>query len=645
MKISKLALYNFGIYAGNNVFDFNCDKPVILIGGMNGRGKTTIIEAILFALYGRRSFAFEESGLTFPDYLKQRVNTFDNSNTARVELEFHLSLENGNQTYLVKREWRSSAQTPSVKTSVFKNQMYDQFLSDNWSYFVEEMLPSAIAPFFFFDGEKISYLANSDDDTYIKQSIKALLGINVIETAIDDVQRIIKRHQKSVKLDVNSKELKEYERKLSEADKKLKIAKEEVGHLDAMRLQIEDKLKKAENKFYSMGGSLVTSRAELLDKQVNLNDKLEKVNEFLLEVVSGNLPLLIIMPLLKKILNDANYEREQRSVQAALEQLPTLFRSYEKNAHIQLDVDDFMDYVKNNVSISVPIYNLTDEGHIRLQALCNTFTDQTRQDIAAVLLERDRILLEKTEIENYLSINVNEDDVGKLYRDILHFTAELATIKEQLRSARILEAAYNSQFEELSRQQVRIIEKAVGSMESADDMKRILMYAGYSSDVLKEFGVRLQSQKTAHLASTMTNCFKKLVSKHNLLKEIKIDEGKLQFHYFNNRGEEINHSSFSAGEKQLLVISMLWALGICSKKQFPVVIDTPLARLDSVHREALITNYFPEASEQIILLSTDQEIYGNLYQLLSPHIGKEYTLLYDVNTERSSIEEGYFGGR
>ena len=82
---------------------------------------------------------------------------------------------------------------------------------------------------------------------------------------------------------------------------------------------------------------------------------------------------------------------------------------------------------------------------------------------------------------------------------------------------------------------------------------------------------------------------------------------------------------------------------ICSKKKMPVIFDTPLSRLDSAHREALIKTYFPNASEQTIILSTDSEIDERYYSMMKDSVGDEYTLNYCDKTRTTTIKPGYFG--
>ena len=91
-----------------------------------------------------------------------------------------------------------------------------------------------------------------------------------------------------------------------------------------------------------------------------------------------------------------------------------------------------------------------------------------------------------------------------------------------------------------------------------------------------------------------------------------------------------------------MVISLLWALAICSKKKLPVIIDTPLSRLDSSHRKALITTYFPKASDQTIILSTDSEIDEKYYKIMKDSIGDEFTLSYSDEDKKTTIKSGYF---
>lgn len=161
---------------------------------------------------------------------------------------------------------------------------------------------------------------------------------------------------------------------------------------------------------------------------------------------------------------------------------------------------------------------------------------------------------------------------------------------------------------------------------------------------IERYEIELQKRKIDVLAETITNCYTKLANKKNLIKTIVMDPETLDLKYLSEEGIEIPKDSLSAGEQQLMVISILWALAICSKKKLPVIIDTPLSRLDSLHRTALITTYFPNAGEQTIILSTDSEIDENYYELMRENVGDEFTLKYDEDSKSTSIERGYLIG-
>ena len=202
----------------------------------------------------------------------------------------------------------------------------------------------------------------------------------------------------------------------------------------------------------------------------------------------------------------------------------------------------------------------------------------------------------------------------------------------------------NESLIKLEKGRTRTLENMVKSLENEDEAKRIVKYVEQQTQILQAYKLELQSLKVDRLSKKMSECFKRLITKEGLIENICIDSKTLKFSYYDNQGLEVDKMILSAGEKQLLVIAMLWALGICANTEFPLIIDTPLARLDSNHRASLINNYFPYASEQVIILSTDQEIGVSDYALLKPNIGKEYILQYHENTMSSTVEEGYFGG-
>jgi DNA sulfur modification protein DndD len=98
----------------------------------------------------------------------------------------------------------------------------------------------------------------------------------------------------------------------------------------------------------------------------------------------------------------------------------------------------------------------------------------------------------------------------------------------------------------------------------------------------------------------------------------------------------------SAGEKQVYAIAMLWALARTSGRALPMIIDTPLARLDSEHRAAIVERYLPAASHQVIVLSTDTEVDRTLLEKLMPAVSHTFRLEYDSKLGSTAAVPGYF---
>src|SRR5207248_6815968 len=113
---------------------------------------------------------------------------------------------------------------------------------------------------------------------------------------------------------------------------------------------------------------------------------------------------------------------------------------------------------------------------------------------------------------------------------------------------------------------------------------------------------------------------------------LRIDPETFSIELRGQNGKPILPQQLSAGERQLLAVSLLWGLAQASGRPLPVVIDTPLGRLDGVHRTHLISRYFPQASHQVILLSTDQEIDEAAWHKLRKHVGHAYQLTHDTDT-------------
>lgn len=643
MIIRELVLHNFGIYASTNKLVFHGEKPVVLIGGMNGRGKTTILEGILLALYGNNSFAYRESGYkSYGQYLNSFVNKTDGTLKTYIELEFVVKDEKS--TYRVHREWDGNKKRLAETISVIKDGNFNQFLTDNWLMFMENLLPSGLSEFFFFDGEKIAKLAEEKTSKQMKDSIKALLGVNVLDALENDLHRVVNRIAKN-KLDDN--ELKEIERlreMKDEASQRLDLIDDKLTDLYREKENVVRRLEKLQLDYQKKGGDVVAQQQELFQKRSSVAARIQNINEQLVNDAASELPLVLVWKLMENIKGNAEIAQDEKTMEIALKKLDILIADFNQDGTHSQDIQDFMNYVRKRSKgkQAVPSYNLSDMAIFKLQVLLKE--QLLSNKLAVQNRQRELLKLQKEaeQLDSYLSIDIDEKAVARIYKKMKEAEQEVIEIDVRIENINAERRVCNGDAMAATALYSKKVEEYLKSVELNEDRDRIMKYSQMAVSILNEYKVRLQHRKIHLVAGTMTNCYKKLANKKNMIQRIEMNPDSLDLKYINQSGEEVEKSSLSAGEKQLMVVSLLWALALCSKKKLPVIIDTPLSRLDSTHRKSLTNIYFPQASEQTIILSTDTEIDRSCYESMKENIGDEYTLEYNDETKTTNVKKGYF---
>ncbi len=170
MKIVAISFHDYRVYAGRQTIELappNSKKPVVLIGGMNGEGKTTLLEGLQVALFGRQSEIWQHSGVSYPDYLRQSIHRGADAHAgAMVEVEFEAVDDGRMRLFKVQRSWKIAGSGKVIEyVQVFLDGAIDRLLSDEWADQVERFMPARLAGLFFFDGEKNQTLCRSSKVT------------------------------------------------------------------------------------------------------------------------------------------------------------------------------------------------------------------------------------------------------------------------------------------------------------------------------------------------------------------------------------------------------------------------------------------------------------------------------------------------
>ncbi|QIR41121.1 DNA sulfur modification protein DndD [Tolypothrix sp. PCC 7910] len=658
MIFLELVLQNFGPYAGKQVINldprnYENSRPIILLGGMNGGGKTTLMDAIRLALYGHRAQCSTRGNLSYSDFLTQCVNSkTDPVEKTRIELLFE-HIENDQPVkYRVVRTWEKNPKEGKDHLGILdSHEWLDTALVNIWDEYIENLLPLGISNLFLFDGEQVKELAEQEiPPPLVVDAISGLLGLELADRLAVDLDILVNRKRKELADTKDLADIEEIEDKLKALQDEYHQESQSITSLQENLTAAEVRQQEAVHKFISEGGKIAGERSQLEKQKEDRIKATETIRQSLCDLAAEFLPLGLITPLLNEAYNQGEAEFRIQQAKVAhdllIERDKKLLNLINKLAIEQAAADEIKEFISqenqdlDNAAIAEPwlladtdtIHNLDNVIHHYLEYAKTKAKDKIRllnsQEEEIITLERQ------------IQTSASPEEYQRL-------VDELQQAQQQVAEAKASWEIAKRRLDEL----VTAIDNTKKSLENYTETSLKLQNKGHIiesaarvQETLKLFREKLTLRKLNKLEVEVTECFRYLLHKSDLVHRVAIDTNTFSLSLYDLNGKPVPKHRLSAGEKQLLAIAFLWGLARVSGRRLPVAIDTPLGRLDSSHRSNLVERYFPSASHQVILLSTDTEIGKKEVETLRENeaIAHEYLLKYNSTTRQTTIKTGYF---
>ena len=649
MLIRTLRIENYGTYAGINEINLapEDDRPIVLVGGANGAGKTTLLESILVCLQGRRALS---GSLTTKAYFELIGSRFHvpaegawRPSECAVTLEFEIAEDGVAHQYDVTRRWRrSAAGSIREELKLYRDQEpLDELPESAWQDFLDGLVPPGVAGLFFFDGEQIQALAEDDSGIQLREAVRRLLGLDLIEQLRLDLSRYVTQTG-TAELATAEAAAADRAQEAQAARERIAALREERDALVARQNALAAEAERTRSVFARRGGMLARERVRLQDEHRAACEAASAGEARVRELVAGLLPFALCPEIATSVERRIELEaagEESRLIMGRLrEAAPKLRRSLTTKR--PGDVIDELERLlrAREATGEPPVHDLTptERGVIsdQLRKL-RTEIPKTARELARDLRRAEE---SRTRTKELLEKAPDPSDVAELLTQVQAQERALGSIAAEIQ--RVDDALDRATYEHKVAERER--KRAASGLREATGAANRVAHAVRIGALLTEFEERSQANKLAAIEVEAARFFNRLSRKGSMLSRVEIDHTSFKVDLRRWDETDLPRERLSAGEKQLLAISLLWTLAKVSGRPLPVVIDTPLARLDREHRDRLLTEYFPSVSHQVVVLSTDTEVDAAAAASLRRSVSHTYQLVHDARACRTTVHAGYF---
>ena len=540
MKINKLVLKNFRSYEEETVFDFTTtnNKNIILIGGKNGAGKSTIFEAIKVCIYGPIAYKYQGFNSSYISKIKSNINNNSLKNdsvNAFVSIDIEITENTDKNTYTLLREWTYSDKKLNENFSVYKNHSTSKLNEEELNYF-ENYITSVISPkifeFFFFDGEHLSeFFIGKNSNVHLKESLLSLCNFDTFEVLKNTIISNNRNSKNSSdEIEIAKENYLNLEEKLRELYSEEEVLGNELQNVSNELEDLQQEQLKLDSEFRKKGGILAEERDSLNARIVQLESRRSIINQSVKDFCNDLLPFLIVKSSLINLENQLKIENESLLYNHLKDKLNL---DYIKNILIGKIDNNILDSVAITVSDSLieeikpeeynndfkSIYNLSNDENSTLSALIRNILSADNKSILDLFEELRSIANELSVIRQKLNSSLEDNSLNEYLNSLSDLTTKIAKLSES-------KTLLSSKFEILTTK----IDTTTVERDKSKSKYTELLQANKVIDMsdnlilmLDDIISTLTENKIKEIQNNFMTIFKKIIRKDNFIDFINID--------------------------------------------------------------------------------------------------------------------------
>lgn len=651
MYIKQLALTNIGPYRHKNIFNLTTQKKknVILIGGKNGAGKTTFLEAFKLGLFGAFGYGYR----TENDSYFQLVTSLLNNDAKRskgelfeITVHFEQTEDYETHNYELTRAWKKDKRWIETVTLKRNKQLLSKEETDQQMTQWRSLMPPQLLDFTMFDGEKVSHILKENRlNTYLHDLLTVVFNWHLFTELENDLTTYTSQQ-------INHSKMTDLEEKIVNANKKKKILTthllEVKNKLEIIEQQLsneKDMYQEAKLDFSKYGGLQKEERDYLLRQIAEIETtrkrRMEEVQNFIMTM----LPFLMVQDL---IITTRKQMEKEESVQLAQQvdrhltnqSLAKLFTSNNLNLpleQVQLFKKDLLlTLMPSDELTTIHAASLLEK--LKVEQVYNKLQQSPAQKILNKISKNRMDLQRLRTLRNKLQKNDTTSEFSGLLQVMETTQQKIAHLEQQSYELKENKITLEEQLEQI----VDEINKLRLDLRSIEKMSSSLIEAEKIIALSQKYRELQRIQTVQDIAQLTRKRLNRLMQKGDYISSITINPETYEVTLYDRNGYFLDKKMISAGEQQLLLMSLIWAIFDLANRTLPFVFDTLLGRLDQTHKSAILDTFIPEFAQQTIILSTDSEIDQNHYKTIKPYVAKEYTLTFSNETHSTNIGDAYY---